>query len=221
MKRRLILLTLICTLLGASLACSISSLDQTSTQPEGNSLLFQDNFSSSNSGWATENDQSIKMGYSDDGFRIIVGLENMDAWSVPGLDFSDIRIDVRGKKMGGPEDNDYGIICRYQDANNFYSFLISSDGYYGINKRVNGQNSLLGNTQMEYSPAILTGDGENHLQADCDGNSLTLTVNDVQLIEVDDLTFSKGDAGLIAGTFDQAGVDIFFDDFRVLNLKVE
>jgi hypothetical protein len=221
MKRRLIILTIMCALLGVNLACSISSLNLTGAKLEENSLLFQDDFSSPNSGWATENDQSIKMGYSDDGFRMVIDLSNMDAWSIPGLSFSDVRIDVSAKKIGGPDDNDYGIICRYQDSDNFYSFIISSDGYFGINKRVNGQNSLLGDTQMEYSPAILSGDGENHLQADCNGNNLVLTVNDVQLIEVEDATFSKGDTGLIVGTFDLAGVDILFDDFRVMNLKAE
>ena len=32
----------------------------------------------------------------------------------------------------GPDDNDFGIICRYIDDNQFYYAIISSDGYYGI-----------------------------------------------------------------------------------------
>ena len=33
-----------------------------------------------------------------------------------------------------PDNNAYGVICRYTDLQNFYVFLVSADGYYAIGK---------------------------------------------------------------------------------------
>jgi hypothetical protein len=63
---------------------------------------------------------------------------------------------------------------------------------------------------------INQGDATNHLQASCIGNSLSISVNDQNLISVEDADFLSGDVGLIAGTYDSSGTDIHFDNFRVL-----
>ena len=58
-----------------------------------------------------------------------------DAWANPGSEsFIDTRIEVDATKNGGPDDNDFGIICRYTAAESFYYAIISSDGYYSIMK---------------------------------------------------------------------------------------
>jgi hypothetical protein len=68
---------------------------------------------------------------------------------------------------------------------------------------------------MEYSDAIIQGNVANRITADCIGNTLTLYVNDTQLLSVQDTSLSSGDVGLIAGTFDTPGTDIHFDNFIV------
>jgi hypothetical protein len=63
--------------------------------------------------------------------------------------------------------------------------------------------------------AIRQGEATNHIRADCVGSSLTLHVNGAELAEVQDDTLASGDVGLLAGTFDQPGTELLFDDFVV------
>jgi hypothetical protein len=51
---------------------------------------------------------------------------------------------------------------------------------------------------------------------DCTGAQLTGYVNDVQVASVRDETLQDGEVGVLAGTFDESGADIVFDNFVVL-----
>jgi hypothetical protein len=119
-------------------------------------------------------------------------------------------------KFGGPDDNEFGLVCRYIDQDNFYFFTISSDGYYGIGKYKQNHLSLIGMEQMHSSEFIIQGQSINHLRADCIGSQLTFYINGHKVKEVGDADFSTGDVGLIAGTFNTPGADILFDNFSVL-----
>jgi hypothetical protein len=44
---------------------------------------------------------------------------------------------------------------------------------------------------------------------------LTLYVNGDQVYSVEDASYASGDVGLIAGTFEETGADIRFDNFTV------
>src|SRR3989337_2357847 len=88
----------------------------------------------------------------------------------PGLSFTDVQVEVDATKNGGPDDNDFGLICRYQDTENFYAFLISSDGFYSIMKYSGGSSETLGPDAMLSTDTVLQGDNTNHLRADCIGD---------------------------------------------------
>ena len=68
---------------------------------------------------------------------------------------------------------------------------------------------------MKPNSAILTGAQDNRLRADCSGSQLTVYVNNVKLASATDAEYSSGDIGLLAGSFDQTGSDIYFDNFIV------
>jgi len=224
MVRNLKFLAILAAMALAILACSLTSSD---TPPTGNesgssvsndpasNVLFQDDFSDPTSGWDQINEVEGITDYSNGVYRILVNTDNTDVWANPGLSFSDTVTQVEATKVGGPDDNDLGLICRYQDESNFYFFIISSDGFYGIAKVLNGEQELVGLENMEYSEAINQGNATNRLQAECVGQTLTLYVNDQQVFQTTDAQFSGGDVGLIAGTFDVAGTDVHFDNFVV------
>jgi hypothetical protein len=180
-----------------------------------NKVLFKDDFSKPSGGWTTQRDENTVIDYENGGFRIWVNQPNFDYWSVPGLRFTDVSIDVDARKLAGPDDNDYGIICRYIDQDNFYGFLISSDGYFGISKRKNGDHAIMGGQEMRPNTFIHTGTTLNHIHADCIGSTLTLYVNNEKMAQVTDPDFTVGDVGLLAGSFAQNGVDILFKNFSV------
>ncbi len=180
------------------------------------SLLFQDDFSTTSSGWQVSRDQAGLVEYYGGGIRIFVGQPGAARLTVPRLNFTDVRAEVDTLMLGGAEDNNFGLICRYQDAANFYFFEISSDGYYTVGKYKSGAMSLIGMSQMQSHNAINQGVAINHLRADCSGANLVFYVNDKKVSGVEDHDLKSGDVGLIAGALKTAGTDILFDNFTVL-----
>ena len=210
MKKNFGLLAVVLVLTLAILACG----GTTTALPEG--VLFQDDFSSTSSGWDRVNVADGITDYDNGVYRIKVNTDNTDVWANPGLSFTDVHVEVAATKAGGPDDNDFGIICRYVDASNWYSLIISSDGYYGIVKVKDGYQELLGMSEMGYSDAIKQGAATNQIRADCVGSTISLYANGTLLTTVSDSEFASGDVGLLAGTFDEIGTDITFDNFQVL-----
>jgi hypothetical protein len=99
---------------------------------------------------------------------------------------------------------------------NYYFFIISTDGFYGIGKVTDGKAGLLGMTEMQRSDIVQPQGGINHLRADCIGDSLTLYNNGRQLAQVSDPDHASGDAGFFAGTSNDPALDVAFDNFVVI-----
>ena len=211
MNKKLNIIVIIGVLVLTALACGSSTPSE--SLPEG--VLFQDDFSDTSSGWDRVNVSEGITDYEDGIYRILVNTDNTDVWANPGLNFTDTVIEVEATKVGGPDDNDFGIICRYEDTSNFYALIISSDGYYGVYKVLDGEQLLIGEESMMPADAIKQGNVTNIIRADCIGSTLTLFANGTQLVSVQDSSFNSGDAGLLAGTFDTPGTDIHFDNFVV------
>jgi hypothetical protein len=200
-----------CVLSLAVFACALPSFASVSS----GTVLFKDDFSSSTGGWDRYKSAEGTMDYDGGAYRILVNALQVNFWSTPHKDFSDVRIEVDAGKIAGPDENRIGLICRYAGSQ-YYFFVISSDGYYGIGIFTNGQTALLGQSEMQGSDKIKTGTAINHLRADCDADTLTLFVNESQLAQVHDPILKHGDVGLLAGTFTHPGVDVIFDNFVVM-----
>jgi len=103
-------------------------------------------------------------------------------WSITGRNFTDAQIEVDAVLVEGPANDALGLICRYQDEENFYGFMISHDGYYGIFKYINGAVVMATEDgSLGYSEAIRQGGYVNHIRAVCQGEKLSLIVNDETL----------------------------------------
>jgi hypothetical protein len=218
-KMKKYVLSAVVVLVLASLACTLGG-----SLPGGGSqstdVLFKDDFSDTSSGWDSVNDADGITDYADGVYRIQVNKTQFDFWANPGLTTlpGDVRVEVDATKSDGPDQNDIGVICRYNktDTNfTFYYFYISSDGYAGIGKIINNEQSYLTDELAEPHAAIKTGNAQNRITAECVGTSLTLKVNGQQILTTTDDSITSGDVGLIAGTFDTAGTDVFFDNFQV------
>jgi len=198
----------------ASLACQYA-IEKGLLPSQSGKILFQDDFTDPSSGWNRVTTTKGQTDYADGVYRIFVNEPNLDIWSMPGRDFTDVRIEVDALKVGGERDNRFGVLCRAVSVDSFYTFIISSDGYFGIGK-IKGQDyHLIGMDALQPSSAIRLGTALNHLRADCSGDRLALYVNDQKLVEVQDAEFTSGDVGLIAGAYQSAGTDIRFDNFIV------
>jgi len=183
-------------------------------------ILFQDDFSQTTSGWDVHTGSEATTNYADEHYLIAVEQPGVDVWARPGLDLADLRLEVDAAHVAGPVDNEYGVLCRYTregDKSSFYFFFISSDGYYAMGKVVKNQRTILNPTgDWQASTAIRTGPTDvNHLGATCAGSRLSFSVNAISLGEFDDAELTRGDIGLIVGTFDEPGVEIHFDNLVV------
>jgi len=205
----------IVALLLTSLACSFSG----ASLPEG--VLFQDDFSGKGGGWDTISDDPEGItDYSNDAYRIFVDVTDTDFWGNPDTDdFSDLVVEVDAQRVGGPDINDFGVQCRYDQGGsdeepiyNFYFFIVGSDGYAAIGKLVDNEYNYLAESSDN---AAISADGVNRIEASCVGTTLTLTVNGTQLLTAQDSSFASGGVGLLAGSYEEPGTDVHFDNFVV------
>ncbi len=208
----------ICSLLLLS-SCNTTwfGMDKLPWYDEGD-VLFNDDFKDHSSGWEIGSNVYELKGYSDNGYLISVNTINSRSWSNPGLNLADIKISVETQKIKGPDDTNFGVICRYQDQSNYYAFLISSDGYYGIMLVEDGFYAMLDSGRYEYSEIINKQDGKNAITVECLGKSLSLTVNGEKLMDVTDPTFSAGDIGLMLETRSAGSAAALFNNLEVIKL---
>ncbi len=193
-----------------------SAGEQGSTKPTGQ-VLFKDDFSDKTSGWDQVREDDGISDYENGAYRIFVKDAQTDIWANPGKNFDgDVVVEVDAAKKAGPDDNDFGVLCRYKDKSNYYFFIIGSDGYAAIGK-VDHDSQILLNKGGKMVQVTIPNAKANkyHIKAACVGSHLTLWVNGAKLLSAEDTTFTSGDVGLIAGTFDDGGTDILFDNFVV------
>jgi hypothetical protein len=203
----------------ASLACSIPQLawlpflapDPTATS----GTIYYDDFSDPESGWHTQSSDDHSALYDWGGLRFRINRADFDMWSYPPQEYSDAIIWVEAAKLEGTDDNAFGLLCRIQENGDFYAFLISSDGYAGIARRQSGIYQMLSGDSMTYTEAVSSLTGLYRLRASCDGSELSFYVNDLLVATATGEGLVTGKVGVLAGTYAQAGVDIFFDNFIV------
>ena len=86
---------------------------------EPGAVLFEDDFSDVGSGWDRVHDADGGTDYFHGAYRISADKPSVDYWANPGRVLQDVRVSVSAFKAAGPDDNDFGVICRYRDTENF------------------------------------------------------------------------------------------------------
>ena len=187
------------------------------TSTAGGKVLFADDFSDASSGWDVRKTNNGSSDYRDGHYFIRVDSPKFQLWSTTGQDFTDdVIVEAMAGPAAGPQENEMGVMCRYQDINNFIYGSIGSDGFYAIVEVAdNKTNILTGNGHFQQSAAIPVSSETYPIRFACEGDRYTLSVNGQEIDSIHSSTFSHGDAGLLAGTFGQGGVEIVFDDFKV------
>jgi hypothetical protein len=199
-------------------ACTIASPAADSCNPNGS--LLQDDFSGEQEcGWREYNQGGAVVEIAEGTLNISTSQTGQIWWSNVGRDFTDVIVTVQARQTSGPNNNAYGVLCRYQDENNFYIFLISGDGYYAIGKYEGGKDQITYLTENEeyiFSDLINQGVATNLIRASCVGNELSLSVNGLPLMTVTDNSLSAGDVGLGVSTLEPGTAVVQFDDLLVL-----
>lgn len=189
----------------------------TPTQSKSESTILADNFSNPSSGWSVHQGLNSTAQYSNGSFVFKVDKPDTATWSTLADSYKDVIIEVDVTQTAGPNDDLFGVICRFQDANNFYRFVIGANGYAGITKRTGGTVNVISASLLSKSPAVNIGSSVNHLKAVCQGNMLTLFVNNQLVAQAQDSEFDQGRVGLLAAAGAHSGIELQFTNFALLN----
>jgi len=168
--------------------------------------------------WLNEKSEDFRLQYSMGGYTINNKVISDIAYSVREQSYFNTQIEVTAKRVEGPLDGYYGIICDFQNGMNYYFLGLGVDGWYGILLKKAGQTKIL-QEGMDQSGAVRMGNTENVLRAECAQGKHTLWVNGIQLASAADRTFSGGAIGLGVGNRKTPGTVAVFQFFKLFSLE--
>lgn len=186
------------------------------TAPLDSLILFSDDFSDPQSGWPSLQNDEGEYSYQPDGYHIVVEKSGAALWAKTNRADADAAFQVQARPVRAGMDGYYGLLCRIRDADNFYYFVVRSDGTFNIGKYKAGGFQPLFSPNWSVHAAIKPG-GDNLLRAECDGPSLRFYANGVLLGAVTDAEFTAGASGIIAAALDGNGAEVVFNDYQVVS----
>jgi hypothetical protein len=184
--------------------------------PEG--VLYQDDFASDQGNWLLESDLEATAAVLEGQLRVTIDSANLIAWAeLAEQEFSDFVLTVDASQIAGPDNNSYGVVFRKQDPSAYYRFDISGDGYYALTRRdkADGGKWTWITSDWLRSDAINLGAATNQIEIVAEGSHFTISVNGEQVVEADDTAYRSGAIGLDAGSFNESGVVIGFDNLLI------
>jgi len=193
--------------------------DQTPVEPGVGDLLYSDDFSSSKSGWPQSASGKYLALYKNGKYHMtVVPPLYWNVQKLPSQNFSDFILEVEATKEAGPDDNALGVLVRESnESNDYYLFLLSSDGYYQVKKAQNG--SWAYTQEWAKSSAIKTGNATNLVKVVCNGDKLSFYANDVKLTDYNDSSFANGHIGMRVESKSEGNVTVAFDNLTVRAIK--
>lgn len=131
--------------------------------------------------------------------------------------FSDYAMEVDARRVAGPAHGSYGLLFRHEPTANYpaitsyyYLWIKPADGTYGLLKRQNGGwTTLQGTTASSY---IQRDDATNRIRVEAVGSEITVYVNGMYLMRVQNGSLTTGWIGLTASG---NGMHVHFDNVLV------
>lgn len=185
----------------------------TSSIPAGR-LIFDDDFRTQR-GWWEETNERWSMQFVPAGYQMIVNTRGATIWSTRSEVYEDMIVEASAYLADGPETGHYGVVCRHVDSANYYAFLASPGGSYGIVRMLQGELEFIAQGKDEDGEVINSDDDSNLVRGDCIGDSLTLYVNGERLLDVEDSSLEEGEAGVAVKAHMEDGVEVIFDSFAL------
>ena len=184
-------------------------------------ILYQETWSDPNTtAWTIGNTDYANKWIEGGRYQVLVKqATSVLYWNGDKGPFGNAQIDLDVRHEAGTDNlSTGGVVFRLGDINNTYAFEVSPAGTYRVGKWV--ANVWTAIVAWTSSPAIHTGMGDNHLTVIADGTSLTLLINQTQVTELADSSFSSGRVGVIVTAF-SGDVDVHesFDNLTVRELK--
>jgi hypothetical protein len=190
----------------------------------GGEVVLEDDFSDATSGWSTKDTDISRTSYENSELHVLIKEAGWTTYSVydPAVDdtFGDLYLSVDAWLVAVPEaGGEYGVVVRRDDQEDYYQFLISQNGFYKIRKHSADEWTTL--VDWVKTDVVNQGvDNVNHFGALCVESDLVFFLNGVFLDHVEDTSFTSGQIGLMAGSYNGGGgVHAVFDDLVVYRIE--
>lgn len=122
-------------------------------------------------------------------------------------------IEVKATQQVGTDDNWFGVMCRIDEANVGYAFLISSDGFWALARSDGSRLRFLENWRKH---SAIKKNSTNTIQAYCIDDYLALYINGEFIGDIEDNRISEaGQVALISGGPEGQPVTVAFHDLQV------
>lgn len=179
---------------------------------------YFDDFSDPTSGWVAGENEVYIYRYLDNEYQMYIKQANTGRGITPDLVMpGDYRVEVDARKVS-TGDGSYGLIFGSRwttDSWETYQALIRpTTGEFFVEKRtLDGAWTTI--QDWTYSWAINPDDQTNHIRVDRIGATIRLYINDLLVLIATDYSFTSSgrDAGIRVYSYDDAPVDVRFDNF--------
>lgn len=194
------------------------NLMQEGPVPGRGGILFQEQFTAGQTGdWFTEVDEQGQSLITDNRLVIRVDVPQTSQYATlqdPILTDFDLEIDA--SLLEGSLSSTYGVLFRMQNTAEFYRFVITGNGQFVVEKRLaDGHWQRLTNDWQESGLINIGYDVTNRLRVVADGSSLLFYINGELVAQTSDASYDRGLIALDAGTFNQPGLRVAFDNLII------
>lgn len=205
----LVLIGLLTVLSGCSLAAGRGIEGQ---------IIFEDRFRSGETGrWLTESDEVGRSLVVNE--VMVIELDQPNTIQYVALEepgFANFVAAVDVTQTEGSPNSSFGMFVRMQGADALYRFAITGNGLYAVEIRTPAGGWARLTDDWTATPHLRQGLNQtNRLRVEAVGPQMTFFVNDEQLTQIVDSTFVGGNIALSAGTFNQGGLRVAFDNVVV------
>ncbi|WP_448336481.1 zinc-ribbon domain-containing protein [Chloroflexus aurantiacus] len=175
-------------------------------------VLFSDDFENPQaSELGASEDSSSRYAYEAGRYVIEVKEPELLVWALVNGSYRDVIIETSYSTGRGGPVGAAGIIFNYQDEDNFYLFSVSNDGYYALELLENNQWITL----IDWTQHEAINPENNRIRVELNGDEITLFVNERQIEQTRDPTFTSGDVGLAVTSFDESGITVSYEEITI------
>ena len=179
--------------------------------------ILSDDFTDPSSGWSRAKNQDYTLEYKNGNYHILINPSSNGGQAV-WIDgsYTNISVEADAQETSGSDDGTIGVACRAGKNGDMYTFEFAQNGSYSINKLDSSGNST-SLTEGTLNPNTVIQNDVNHIEGVCDGDTLTMLLNNQVLAQAQDSDYTKGGIGMIVnpGSSGDNSMDVLFSHFVV------
>jgi len=195
------------------------------TAPSSAGALFNDDFSSQqaseDNGWIFDTGENVDTTWAPNKFIITLKKKQWLGLSWPDGTFDNFGAEAEAQPTTD-EYAEYGIVFRVsgdQDTRSYYTFAVTTDGKYYVQKKIDGQWADIDPVKATASSYIKKGKARNTLAVLTLDSQISLYINGSPVKTITDDSITEGQVGVFVGTSDNASAEVAFSRLIVLTAE--